>query len=444
MVISCTGYGQDSIFKKLPDKYLTHVNTSTNKYQARINKCSDKALASMIKQEKRIQRKLQRIDPVAANRLFTDSLTKIRNRMRSKVLSATPASGFLDTTHLSLQFLEKFGNQPQLGNTLNSVQELQGKLQQTEQLKSYIDSRRKELQDQLSQYTSFTKELNKINKEAYYYRQHLSEYKSTFEDHQKIQARAIELLKKLPAYNDFIARNSQLAGLFNLSSNYNETRSLEGLQVRSQVEQLLQQRIGTDPNARSMATDQVNQARDRFNEFKSKFPQLDNTDQMPDFKPNEMKTKSIWSRLEPGGNLQFQKANYYFPTLTDIAGQIAYRFTTKGSAGLGASYRIGMGEGWNKIHITHQGMGLRSFVDWKLKGSFYINGGYELTKTSNINNNDNLRNWNGWMSSALIGINRKQKVGPKLFLNTMILYDFLASNQPKTDKIKIRIGYTLQ
>ncbi len=61
---------------------------------------------------------------------------------------------------------------------MDKVKELQDKLQQAENIKQYIRERREQLKSQLSQYTSMTKDLQKINKEAYYYAQQLKEYKS--------------------------------------------------------------------------------------------------------------------------------------------------------------------------------------------------------------------------------------------------------------------------
>jgi len=253
----------------------------------------------------------------------------------------------------------------------------------------------------------------------------------------------MELLKKMPAYNDFLRKNSQLASLFNLGAAGNNTaQSLEGLQTRTQVEQMIQQRLGNDPGARQAVSQQMDQARSQLNELKNKFPDLDNAGDMPDFKPNPMKTKSFLQRLEFGGNIQFQKSNRYFPTTSDIAGQVGYKFHKNGTAGIGASYKLGMGTGWNNIAISHQGVGLRSFVDWKLKGTFFVNGGFEQNYVSTIAHADQLKDWKGWQGSALLGISKKYKVSAKMKGNIMVLYDFLAKrNMPSTSPIKLRIGY---
>lgn len=444
ILLPCFVFGGDTINTPLKTKYLESINSSTSAYAARLNKYSEKVLARFNRQENKMRRKLTKIDPSAAQRIFTDSIGHLAAQFKNKVISKVPGSSYLNTTQLSLQYLKNIGgkNQEAINKALDNIENLQGKLEQTEKIKEFLNERRKELQYELSQYTGFNKNLQKLNKEAYYYREQLSEYKSIYENPDKAINKTIELLKAIPAYNDFIARNAQLTSLLNLGSNYNAARSLEGLQLRTQVEQVLQTRVGTAPNGMLAVSEQLNQARDRMNDLKAKFPNLDNAGEMPQFNPNPMKTKRWFEHLEPGGNIQFQKNNYYFPTLAELAGQLAYRFHKNGSVGIGASYRIGLGEGWNKIQFSRQGTGLRSFLDWKIKSTFYINGGFEMNKTTNLLNDQAIKNWNGWKSSALIGINRKQKVSPKLKLNTMILYDFLATYQPQSDKIKIRIGYT--
>jgi hypothetical protein len=85
---------------------------------------------------------------------------------------------------------------------------------------------------------------------------------------------------------------------------------------------------------------------------------------------------------------------------------------------------------------------LRSFVDWKLKGTFFVNGGFEENYLSTFTRVAQLRNWNGWQGSALPGVSKKYKISPKLKGNIMLLYDFLATrNVPPTSTIKLRMGY---
>ncbi|GAA3946675.1 hypothetical protein [Chitinophaga oryziterrae] len=437
---------QDSTLEHLPKKYLSQVEHKSRRFEEQIDKRTDKALARLIKQEQKMKSRLWKIDSVGAKTIFNSSVTRIAD-LKKGLQSKLPAGGdaYLDTLQHTLKFLGQAGNTTsQLTNAMQSVQQLQGKLQYSEQVKNYINQRKQMLKEQLAQYTGFTKNLQKINKEAYYYGEQLKEYKSVYSDPKKAEVKAMALLKKLPVYNDFISKHSQLAGLFNLAGSYNDTRSLEGLQTRTQVEQLVQQRIGSSPDAGQVISQQMEQARFRFNELKSKYPALNSAADMPDFRPREMKTKTFFQRLEPGGNIQFQKSNQYFPTTADIAAQIAYKLNKNSSAGIGLSYKLGMGSGWNHIAFSHQGVGLRTFGDYRLKGTFFINAGFEGNRNTGFKYLSELKHWNGWTTSALAGISKKYKINAKLKGNIMLLYDFLAPRQlPKTDNIKLRIGYSL-
>lgn len=445
---------QDSLPRQLPGKYLYQVKHKSEHIEELVNKRTNKALEHFSKQELKMKARLWKIDSIAAKKIFSRSIDKL-NDLKAGLKNKVPGNSqlgqnaYLDTLQNSLKFLDGSktllgSSQSRLNDATQSVKDLQGKLQYVETVKAYIRERKQQLKAQLGQYAGFTKDLQKMNKQAYYYSEQLNEYKSLMEDKKKAETKAVELLKKLPAYNDFIQKNSQFASLFNLASYANTTQSLQGLQTRSQLEQLVQQRIGSSPMAQQAVNQQMEQARAQFTELKSKFPNLDNAADMPDFHPNPMKTKSFIRRLEFGFNIQFQRSTRYFPTTTDIAGQIAYKFHKNGSAGVGISYKLGMGTGWNDISFSHEGIGLRSIVDWKMKGTFFLNGGFEENFLSAFSHVDQLKNGNGWQRSALLGISKKYKAGTKLKGNIIILYDFLAQKQlPKISPVKLRIGYAL-
>jgi hypothetical protein len=117
----------------------------------------------------------------------------------------------------------------------------------------------------------------------------------------------------------------------------------------------------------------------------------------------------------------------------------------KSSIGVGAAYKIGWGNNWNTIKITHQGVGLRSYVDWKIKGSFYISGGYEQNYKAMINSVDQLRDYSAWQSSGLIGLSKKYQISKKMKGELRVLWDFLSYQQvPKAQPIVFRVGYNLK
>jgi hypothetical protein len=301
LLLSVATHAQE--LTSIPEKFFKEVQGKSKqgkskRFEEKLMKRTDKALSRFQQQERKMRRKLSKTDSLAANNIFTHSIDSLGN-LKANLRKTTAKyenvlngkyNGYLDTLSNSLSFLkdskEFLGKskavKDKLNGSLQRVRDLQAKLQYAEQVKAYIRERRQQLKHQLSQYTAFSKDLQKLNKEAYYYAQQVKEYKEVFKDRKKAEARAMELLQKTKAFNSFMERNSQLASLFNFSpgagtSREDVARSLEGLQTRNQVEQLIQQRMGGGgPNANAAVSQQMDAARSQFDELKKNFPDADN------------------------------------------------------------------------------------------------------------------------------------------------------------------------
>jgi len=277
----------------------------------------------------------------------------------------------------------------------------------------------------------------------YYYKAKIQNYKEIWQHPDQVEAKVVEQLHKVPAFDQFMQEHSMLASLFQLPANYGSAANLDGLQTRAMVERELQQRIqGAGPEERQQIQQQMEQAKQQLSALKKTLPGGGSAADMPDFKPKDIKAKTLLQRLEYGANVQFAQSSAYFPTTSDLAAQVAYKFSKKGSAGFGAAVKLGWGKTIRKIHFTAQGLGLRSFLDYQLKGTFYVNGGFEFNYNKTIPNIPALRDLNGWTKSALLGIERKYKVSDKLNGNIMLLFDFLYKQHiPETQPLVFRIGY---
>jgi hypothetical protein len=269
-------------------------------------------------------------------------------------------------------------------------------------------------------------------------------------DPKKIEKKALSLLNKLPAFQKFMKENSQLASLFALpGSGGTATQNLAGLQTRASVQTLVAQQISIGgPNARAQIQQNLSVAHAEINKLKDKINKLGGGSgdiDMPEFKPNEQKTKSFLMRLEFGSNIQSQKANNFFPATTDVGLSVGYKLNDKSIVGIGASYKVGWGKGWDNIDITSEGIGLRSFVDYKIRKSFFITGGYEQNYKSAFRSIEQLRNHSAWQTSGLIGISKKYQISKKFKGNMQLLWDFLSYQQiPRSQPIVYRLGYTLK
>ena len=464
---------QDSILssRTISPQYLDKVADKADRLEQKLDKKSQKALEQWQRQEAKIKRKLAGIDSLKAKQIFGNAgqqYQQLEQKLQGGNLKQYVPS--LDTLATSLKFLQQ--NPQLLGKTkeaqqklteaLGKVNGLESQFGKAEAVKKFLKERQQYLKEQISGLGShvsgqFGKEFKQLNKQAYYYSAQVKEYKALLKDHKKAEKKALELLGKTKLFKDFMRKNSQLASLFRLPGDPADPAaqaSLAGLQTRAQVNNLIQQQIAAGgPNARQQFQQNLQQAQGQLNQLKDKISQLgkgggNSDDIMPEgFKPNDQKTKSFLKRLELGTNIQSQKARGYFPATSDIGLSVGYKLNNKSIIGIGASYKLGWGKDIRHINITHQGAGLRSFVDWKVKGSWWISGGYEANYRSEFNQIEQLKNLRSWQQSGLVGISKVVSLKTQFFKKTklQLLWDMLSYRQvPRAQPIVFRIGYSLK
>jgi hypothetical protein len=449
---------------KALSKYLSASSQKANDIQKGLDRKTTKTLERMQKFELQMQKKLSRIDSTKAVAIFGKVKEKYQG-LDQKIKTAGSFNQYipsLDTLATSLKFIDQNKSllnnikeyKEKLNTSLSNVKGLQEQFQKTEEIRKFLKERKELIRQQLSN-LGFAKELKKMNKQVYYFSQQANQYKELLKDHKKIEKKAIELLSKSKLFKDFLRKNSQLASLFRLPANPDDpvtAASLAGLQTRAQVNNLIQQQIAAGaPGAQAQFQQNVQDAQSQLNKLKDKISKLgqgsSDMDMPEGFKPNRQKTKSFLQRLEYGTNVQSQKANGYFPVTSDIGLSLGYKMNDKSVFGIGASYKLGLGQNIRNINVTHQGVGLRSFVDWKIKGSFWISGGYEMNYRNEFNRLDVLKDLDAWQQSGLLGISKVVSLKTKFFKKTklQLLWDFLSYGQvPRTQPVVFRIGYSIK
>lgn len=449
----------DSVLQKLdPQKLAASIEASADRVQEKIVRKSAKVLDKMQRQEERIYRKLLNgKDSAMAKAKLNEAKEKYAALKRGLTAPAIATNikqyiPRLDSLSTSLKFLEENGVGGKVKDALAKTTVLKDKLAQAEEIKKFIQQRREELKQHVEK-LGMVKQLKQINKQVYYYAAQLKEYKDILNDPKKIEKKALELLSKTKIWKEFFRKNSMLASLFRIPTDANDPSgqtSLAGLQTRAQVTNLIQQQIqSAGPNGMQQFQQNLEQAQSQLNQLKDKILKTGSNstdDELPDFKPNTQKTKSFLKRLEFGANVQNQKATNFFPVTSDLGLSVGYKFNDKSIIGIGASYKLGWGRGWNHIRLSNEGVGLRSYVDWKIKGSFWISGGYEQNYRAVFSDFVQLRDKNAWQQSGLIGFSKTVPVKSKFFKKTSLklLWDFLSYQQvPRTQPIIFRVGYNL-
>lgn len=455
---------QDTIPAKLnvadlPKAFIEDISSKAQKVDEKVMAYSEKSLKKLQKQEENLRRKLAKVDSLAASQLFDGvkekyaSLRKGLNNTEKELAGVKEYWPKLDTLKTSLNFLSlnqlsqlKDNTQlNQLGSAIKNIDKLETKLQSAEAIRTYIKERKEILKTQLEKF-GMVKELTKYNKQAYYYSQQINEYKSILQDPRKREQKALELITKTQAFQKFFSEHSELAALFPTPANYGTPQAIQGLQTRASVQALIQQQMQAGgPGGQAMLQQGIQQAQSEMNKLKDKINQLGgmgSKTEIPDFKPNTQKTKSFWSRLEYGTNMQNTRSNMFLPTTSDLGLSIGYRLGQKSSIGLGASYKLGWGRDIRHLTLTHEGIGLRSYLDWKLKGSIYVSGGYEQNYRQRFENLNQLKQIDYWQQSGLLGVSKKYTIGKKWKGDFKLLYDFMyKTHTPETQPVLFRFGY---
>jgi hypothetical protein len=459
----------------LPTRFIDKIQNKCVDLDTKLIRRTEKYLNKLEKQESRIKRKLAKINPSKAQHLFANTegqYIKLSNKLKNQISLPKDVSGgeyqpYTDSIKTSLTFLLQNNKllstskemQSKIQSSLSHVNQLQSKLKYSEDIRAFVQHRKQQLKEAINGYSqlpkSITKSLNNYKRESYYYARQVKEYRDAFEEPEKMVKKGLSMLNKLPAFKQFMKEHGELAGLFNLPAGYENASNVAGLQTRNQVMQLIQTRLNSaGTNGMQVLQQKMQIAQSGLNDTKEKikhYGQGSADMDMPDFKPNTQRTKPFFKRLEYGTNIQTTK-NTFLPTTSDLGLSVGYKLNDKSTVGIGASYKMGWGKDIKHIAITHQGMGLRSYLDIKLKGSFFASGGveynYQPLNEDSLSNSSglNLSEISSWQKSGLFGISKIISIKSKFFKKTklQLLWDFLSYQEvPRSQPIKFRVGYNL-
>ena len=228
-----------------PGKLLRKMQARTTDLNQRLTKQTAYCLQRMQRQEEKMRKKLSRVDSIAAKQLFSGSAEQYAAMAQKIKTDSGSANNSLNGVYRpyldSLQGIMKYLGTPA------SIQALQAKMADADQAQAFIQQRKQQIRDYISQHTSLQnvlgKEYSALNQEAYYYSQQLREYREMWDNPGQLEQKALALLNKLPAFQTFMTNNSQLAGLFHLPANYGSTEALAGLQTRDQVASQIQSQV---------------------------------------------------------------------------------------------------------------------------------------------------------------------------------------------------------
>jgi hypothetical protein len=444
----------------VPKKFIAKLESRATSFNKKIDRQTEKYLRRLERQELKLQRKLAKIDSSKAAQLFTGTKEKyhaLRGKLKQKTSAA--AKGVyvpnLDSMGIALKFLSENGGllkgakeKAAMANAAAvQFQEMKNKLSATDDIRQYIKDRKQLLKEALNE-NGMGKHLKKFSKEGYYYTKQMQEYKEAWKDPAKMERKLLELLNRTPVFKKFAEQNSQIAGLFNLPAGYatqTVAQGTAGLQTRAGVNALVRSQVAaTGPNAMQAVQQNMQQAQSALTSLKDKLTIVGGQSsdvEIPDFSPNQQRTRSFWQRIEIKTDLQTNRGGRFLPNTADVAAGFAFKIDDKKQIGSQLVYKAGLGNGLNNIKLTHQGIGYRFYTDLKLKGSFWLSAGYENHHYSTFKKFRELETVKNWQTSALAGLSKKWKLKKKAG-DMKLLYDFLWNKKPGGQRIVWRTGFS--
>jgi len=456
----------------IPSKVFNRVGNQASKMDQDLTRQTEKYLGRMGRIEQQLQQKLTPIDAGAAQSLFGASQQQyaaLAAQLRGDTTRrSVPLRGqylpYADTLQGALSFLKLNPNLLSAGGTLSAgltsklqsassaFQVLQAKMQDADAIKGYVQSRQQQISEYISQHTNLLaalgNPLRKMQQEQYYYSQRIAQYKAMLSDPDALVQKALGMLGQLPAFQNFMKTHSQLGTLFHVPRNYGSVQDMHNLQTKEQVAGAVQSQVSAGGTAGAAAfQNSLQSAQSQLDSYKDKLKKLGigNGDaQMPNFKPNDQKTKTFLKRLQYGFDFQATHYNNYYPALLSLGVSLGYQLGHSNVVGVGVAYELGTGNGIRDVHLTSQGLGLRTFIDIKIRGSFSATGRFEYNYTSPFASYQQLKQIQYWQRSGLIGVTKTISTKSKVLKQTTLslLWDFLSyQNVPTTQPIIFRMGY---
>jgi hypothetical protein len=462
IITTLLGLAKPAAAQQIAAKIIDRIESKAAQINTQLDRQTEKYLRRLEKQEAKLKRKLFRKDSSAAAALFktgghqyqalAEQVTTRLPGATQKIKEYLPG---LDSATTALKFIKQNSGLLNTGSdrvkaALTQYETLQQKLTAIHQVQVQIKQRKAQLSQVLSKY-NLGRQLKKYNKAAYYYGAQVNEYKQALKDPAKMEKMMLAALNKIPAFNRFFQQFSAIGQLFPQAAGTGTgTAALAGLQTRVQVMRQLQNLgaaagPGNGSNAGlGMLQQNLSQAQQQLAQLKNKILQAGGGSsdfEMPDFKPNEQKTKSFLQRFELKTDLQSTRGSSLLPNMLDMAVGLNYKLSGNKNIGVQAAYKLGLGNRLNHIQLSSEGLGLRSFADFKIgkKNNFWLTGGYER----NYFMQPRLSNYTGtglWNEVAAAGLSKKYRLGKKRQGEMKILYNFLWRGQPGSQPFIYRTG----
>jgi len=350
-----------------------------------------------------------------ANKALQKKVTQLQNKLQQDLDLTPPNLDIAKDLDISIKELDE-------------LQNLYKKVKIPELKLPDLKSKAKDLlsKSDLSGLTDKAEDLQKL----------VSDYKNNFKGwDEKLLAKAMDIedLKLLKEQQE------KLAAYKPLPEGYRE--NMEGFQTNDFVKEQLEAKA---EEIKKMGGETLQEkfdlAQEKLSEAKEKYGSLESLKDAPKRKPNPYKGDPFLKRIKWGGNFQVNKKE---PVSVDVALQASYLLNKRARIGAGASYRVTVGKNFQQIDFKDQVFGTRTFLDYTIYKSIYLEALMEWTRarpkeTTELSDN------HIWTRAFMLGAGNRFNITKKLKGTFTVLYNFSYNeNSPHPSPWVFRAGFEL-
>ncbi len=491
-----TVYGQE--VEENIDNAKTYLGlrvSSIEKYTEKTNKLQQRLLKHLQRKEDKMLRKLAKQDSALykqyiGQHLNYDSIAVLYSDTTQRHLTRGN-SALIDSLKGVQRFIQN--QQNKLGAVSTSLSAAGVSIPGNDQLNALQQKLNSQagIDQLIQQHTNDLKQLagnvnikgfQSIQKDVYYAREKIKAYRELADDPDEAEVKAMEYLQGTEGFDKYLHSNSNnsFGGLGNDATEADLQRM--GYQTKSQVSDLLQQKLGNSlGSVQQQMSQQIQQYSDKLNDLKQKADELkakasdakqtlneakDAKNRLtnigkPDFKINKERGKPFWQRIEMQYNFQTSRASVdgLKPAFLNLGINIGYKETERLSCGLGFALNTGLGENWQHLKLTYEGITLRAYTDWLWIYGFSFQAGYERAfipsnKAYLITNSDNNKPivqpsdnplqeaFGGQQQTAYFGIMKRYKISSKWNGTFLVGYNILWNEEGLRSPWILRFGWS--
>ncbi|MBS1781030.1 MAG: hypothetical protein JST70_17020 [Bacteroidetes bacterium] len=428
-------------------RYLDLNIRSINKLNVRDQKLQQRLLNKLARKEHRYLQQLKRKDSVAYANLQQHGSSYDSIRTLSKNGTGTKRNGFSNSSIDSLQRIAAF---------LQSKSSVAGKInasEYNEQLQSaaaqanqnhYIWGLIEQRANNLKNTAKAGRQVTGMNKQLFYAREKMKVFKDISNGPSKAEDFALETLHGELGFEQCLHPNNSnsMASLAAKGASVSDLEKM-GYPTKRQLTASLQQKFGNSLGGMqqkmgSQMQDYMSEmkklqtARNAVRQTKTSLSAL-RKPKKPEFKINPMRGLPFAQRIEKQFNWQTSRSTLDGkPAMLQASVMAGFKHTPKLSYGIGIATSIGLGQNWNNLRLSFQGLGLRTYVNWQLVYGVGLYAGYERmykqaafldTKQASNELIPTAHNTRSYNESILAGLTKAYNINSKWNGSIQILYD---------------------